>query len=169
MATKLIGSITNVCRPVAGIEEKVWLFNRSDFTRATVNNTLTSIGKIGSVVAYTATVAKQGANVGHDATVFTNLCTAFVHKLMINFTTGNAANMANIDKADDLMAVVKGKDGILYAYGVKNGLWKNKQSQMINDNNALVACEYGTIAGQEEEYSVYFYTGTEASLDLLLV
>lgn len=166
---KLVGNIANKCRPVAGLKSKIWLFNRVDFALTKVANTVTAIAKIGAVVGYTAQGTKSWANAGHDGAIFENLCTAFIHKLMANLTVGTAAQQANIDQADDLVAVVEGNDGVLYVLGVDYGLWKTSQSNMLNDNNALTAVEFTSRAGMEEEYSMYFYTGTVASLDALLV
>lgn len=161
---KIVASIQNACRSIKGLKEKSWIFNRTDFTFNKTNNTVTSIAKIGSVVAFTATGYKDYINAGHDGVVAENMPTMFTHKWTASLTAETAAARANIDNADDIVVVVESNDGSLLVYGVDHGLWKASQSQMSNDNNALTAVEFSSREGMTEDYSVYFYTGTKASL-----
>lgn len=165
---KITASIVNSCHPVKGIK-KTWLYNRSEFTPTFTNNQFT-IAPIGAAVLYTAEGYKDFANAGHDAKIFENLPTGFINKVSLNLTLGNYAAQANIDKADDLCSLHLLNDGVtIVGYGMKQGLWKTSQAQMANDNNALVAVEFATREGMEEDYSTYFCTQTEAQLDALLV
>ena len=166
---KIVDNILNSCNPIKGLQSKMWIFNRTDFTATTSDNVLSGLAKIGSVVGYTCTGTKDYANAGHEAKVQEMLCTGFAHKLTLNLTVGTAAQQKNIDQADDLLVVVKSNSGQLFAYGVKNGLWKVSQSAMANDNKGLIAVEYGTREGMEEDYSVYYCTLSEAQLNALLV
>lgn len=163
---KITASISNACNPVKGFD-KIWLGNRSEFTRTATDNEIT-IAKIGTVVLYTATGYKDYANGGHDGKISEMLPTSFIHKLVLNLTVGTAANQKNIDKADDIFVFAKrrGTTQIL-AYGITNGLWKTSQAQMANDNNSMMAVEFATREGEEEEYSCYFSQLTEAQLDAL--
>lgn len=165
--TKITADIVNSCHPVKGIK-KVWLGNRTEWTRTKTDNTV-SIAKIGSVVLYIAEGFKDFANAGHDGKIFENLPTGYIHKLMLNLTVGSAAAQKNIDQAEDLIVFVLGNNGTIYAYGIDNGLYKTSQAQMANDNNGLQAVEYATREGMEEEYSVYFATQSEVQLDALTV
>lgn len=165
---KITAAISNSCNPVKGFE-KIWLGNRSEFTRTATNNEIT-IAKIGSVKLYTATGYKDFANGGSDGAVKDMLPTSFLHKMILNLTVGTAAEQKNIDKADDIFVFAKRKGtNTILAYGVTNGLWKTSQAQMANDNNSMIAVEFATREGEEEEYSCYFSQLTEAQLDALTV
>ena len=161
---KVVASIVNACKSTKGLKEKAWIFNRTDFTFNKTNNTVTSIAKIGSVVAFTATGYKDYLNAGHDGVIAENMPTMFTHKWMASLTAETAAARANIDNADDIVVVVESNDGSLLCYGVDYGLWKTSQAQMANDNTGLTAVEFASREGMTEAYSVYFYTGTKASL-----
>lgn len=161
---KIVASIQNACRSIKGLKEKSWIFNRTDFTFNITNNTVTSIAKIGSVVAFTCQGYKDYQNAGHDGVIAENLPNSFTHKWTAMLTSATAAERANIDNADDIVVVTQSNDGSLLVYGTKYGLWKKAQSQMANDNNAMTSLEFESREGMGEDYSVYFYTGTLASL-----
>jgi hypothetical protein len=163
---KITANIVNSCTPVKGFD-KIWMGNRSEFTRTYTANEVT-IAKIGTVVLYTAEGYKDFANGGHDGAIKDMLPTSFIHKFLLNLTVGTAAAQKNIDKADDIFVFAKRKGSTqILAYGTTNGLWKTSQAQMANDNNSLIAVEFATREGEEEEYSCFFSQLTEAQLDAL--
>jgi hypothetical protein len=165
-SNKITASIVNSCHPVKGIK-KTWLYNRSEMTLTLSNNEF-SIAPIGAALLYSAEGYKDFANAGHDAKVFENLPTGYINKVALNLTVGTAAAQKNIDTADDLCSIHLLNNGTIVGYGMKQGLWKTSQAQMANDNNALIAVEFATREGMEEDYSTYFCTQTEAQLDALL-
>jgi hypothetical protein len=170
----LTASITNASRSVKGLQ-KTWFGNRTDFTFTKATNVLSGITALSGKKLYTASGCKDFNNVGHEAKVFENLCTAYKHKYTLSVTEANstdpvakAAAQANIDNADDIFVIVKTNDGTLLAYGLDFGLWKATQTQMANDNNGLTAVEFATREGMEETYSKYYCTIPEATLNGLL-
>lgn len=165
-SNKITAAISNSCTPVKGFD-KIWLGNRTEWTVTKTENEV-SIAKIGSVKLYTAEGYKDFANGGHDGAIKDMLPTSFIQKISLNLTVGTAAAQKNIDKADDLIVFAKRKGtSQILAYGVTTGLWKTSQAQMANDNNSLIAVEFATREGEEEEYSCYFATQNEAQLDAL--
>lgn len=167
-SNKITAAISNSCVPVKGFD-KIWLGNRTEWTRTATDNEVT-IAKIGVVKLYTAEGYKDFANGGHDGAIKDMLPTAFIHKINLNLTVGTAAAQKNIDKADDIIVFAKRKGTTqILAYGITNGLWKTSQAQMANDNNSMIAVEFATREGEEEEYSCYFSQLTEAQLDAFTV
>jgi hypothetical protein len=167
-STKVVADILNNCvRPVKGLKPKTWIFNNGDFTLTKTANVLSAIVKIGSVTAFTAEGFKDFQNAGHEAVVAENLPTAYKHKYTINANAATAAEKANIDKADNIFVVTQENDGLFWAYGITNGLWKAAQSKMANDNNNQTIIEFASREGMEEEYSAYQFTlGGTAAADL---
>lgn len=161
---KIVASISNACRSIKGLKPKLWAFNTDDFTFNMTNNTVTSIVKIGSVIAYTVDGYRDFANAGHEAKVAENMPTCYVHKLALNLALATAAERLNVDNTDKISIVVEANDGSLLCYAPKYGMWKTTQTQMANDNNGQITTEFASREGMEEDYSVYFYTGTKASL-----
>ena len=168
----ITASIQNTSRSVKGLNT-TWVFNHGDWTITKTANKFT-LARIGSALAYKALGCKDYNNAGSELVVPENLCTSFKHKYSLSTTeatgavTDKAAAKAMIDKADKIFVVVKTNDGLLLGYGLDYALWKTTQGQMANENNATTAIEFATRDQMEEEYSCYYYTGTEADLDALM-
>jgi hypothetical protein len=160
-------------RPVKGLKPKAWIFNMNEVTLTYSTNTITNLVKVTGKTSFTVEGFKDFMNAGSEAVIAENLPTAFKHKWTVDSFAATAAERANIDKADNIIAVVEVNgsqtEGCFLVYGPKNGLWKDAQTQMANDNNAVTNISFSSRAGMEEEYSVYVLWLTNYATTLALL
>jgi hypothetical protein len=120
----------------------------------------------------TITATKFGLNAGHTAVVSETKPTAYKHSFTAIKSLMSAADRAALDEMDSIMVIVKKNRGGFAVYGAQNGLWKTAQSEMANDNAAMVTATYESRTDMEEEYEEYtlnFGTGqTDDIVKLIL-
>lgn len=181
---KLTKDILSNCetQPVGGIEQIVYLINRTDISAITYDGTnknkITNIALTSPTVAYKLTGTKKALNAGYERVVAEDMEDMFKHKLSFSGYEFDSASVLNIDKAKDLVAIVERKDkttadGIFVAFGVGTGLFVTSDAMMINESFGTRKIEMSTMDGQLEKYSQYNvlatdYATTKALLDGLL-
>ena len=151
---KVVADILNNCiRPVRGIKPLAYWAYRSDVTFTYSANEITAIDTIalGSFES-----VKFGLNAGHDLATSDIADDGYKHKFSGVF---NVAANADLDTMEDIVVFVQTNGGVWLCYGAKNGLWKETQVKMSNDNLSTIAVEFGSRKGMEEEYSEYVVDG----------
>ena len=151
---KVVADILNNCiRPVRGIKPLAYWAYRSDVTFTYSANEITAIDTIalGSFES-----VKFGLNAGHDLATSDIADDGYKHKFSGVF---NVAANADLDTMEDIVVFVQTNGGVWLCYGAKNGLWKETQVKMSNDNLSTIAVEFGSREGMEEEYSEYVIDG----------
>jgi len=170
--------IANTCLivPVAGLEIKGWLFNRTDatFTEEANDVEISAIVMGGATVMYPITAVKKENNAGFDLVAADNLPDLFTNYFAFQPYERDPDSIANFDNMDDVCAVVELKgpktEGCFIILGYLNGLHKSSASFRALDNNGIPTYEMQSREGEQEKYShrVFWKTDYDTTLGLLV-
>jgi len=172
--------ITNTCSivPVAGLEVKGWLLNRTDatFTEEANDVLISGITMAGVTVAYPITAVKKENNAGFDLVTADNLPDLFTNYFAFQPYEKDSDSIKNFDDMDDVVAIVELKGpktvGCFIILGYLNGLHKSAVSFRALDNNGIPTYEMQSLEGALEKYThrVFWdtdYDTTVAALEAL--
>ena len=170
--------ILNTCSivPVAGLEVKGWLFNRTDatFTEEANDVLISAIVMGGATVMYPITAVKKENNAGYDMVAADNLPDLFTNYFAFQPYQKDSDSIENFDNMDDVCAVVELKgpktEGCFIILGYLNGLHKSSVSFRANDNNGIPTYEMQSREGEQEKYThrVFWSVSYAATLALLV-
>jgi hypothetical protein len=169
--TNLISkAITNSCDtiPIAGMEAKGWLFNRSEVTftlDGTTPNLVTALTMEALKTSFPITAIKKENNAGFDVVTGDNIPDTYTHYFSFQPYERDAASILNFDSMGDvvLIAELKGEktEGTFVVFGLEAGLFKSSGTQRVNDNNGIPTYEFSSLDGQGERYSRYIFWDTD--------
>lgn len=169
---KIFQSIFSTCETkiVSGIEQRVWIFNRSDieYTLGTGSsdsekNEITSITVKDGATGYTANGLKKNMTVGFERTISENAPDSWVNTLSLVGYEFDKKAMRNLDESGDLVIVVerkgvKNNDGTFLCLGLENGLYVSSDNWNANDNGGARQIEFSSMDEAGEAYSAYVVT-----------
>lgn len=188
---RILKNITSTCdnAVVAGIEQKLWLFNRTDIASITYDseqtNKVTGITLKTGATAYSATGLKRNMGVSFSRNVNAEGLDTFTDTVSITGFEFDSASALNFDNMSDIVVVAdrKGKkqgDGSLIILGLENGLYCSSDQYNAWENGGTRQLEFSSMddAGESQSYYVYAvqtgspavddYEASVAALDAML-
>lgn len=181
---KIVKNITSDCetQKVAGLEQVVYLINRTDIDSITYDITnkslVTGLDLASGEVAYKLVGTKKSLNCGSERVVSDDAPDSFKHKFMFNGYEYDSASVENMDNMADVVVIVEKKDkkvedGTFVIFGLGSGLYVSTDTSSENDSNGVRKIELTSQDGQLEKNSqnnllVTDYATTKALLEGLL-
>lgn len=173
-------AITSNCTTAksGSLEVAAYVFNRADISityDSTLGNKITDLANASAKQGYKLLGVKKLLNAGHDAVVADDRPDKYTHYFNFQQFELDADDILNVDDLNDVIVIVEGKDksadgdGVFFAYGAKNGLWKSSDTQRANDINGARNIELTSLAGQEEQYSRFVVLKTDYETTLALL
>lgn len=163
---KIKKNILSTCetQTIGGIEQVVYLINRTDIASIDYHTGMTSLitnitlTNTATTTAYKLTGLKKSLNYKSDRVVAEDQADRFKHTFSFYGFEFDSASIENMDSMNDLVVIVERKDkynadGIFVALGVNTGLFITTDTSATNDSNGVRKIEMATLDGQLERYS----------------
>lgn len=165
--SKIFQNIESNCanRTSAGIEQKVYIINRSDIQNVVIAsdedyNKITDFQLKDDAVAYTATGFKRNLSAGFTRSVSEDTVDTFIDSLTLTGYQFDSASARNFDNIGDVVAIIERKgtkegDGSFIALGWENGLYVSDDSWTSGDNNGARTITLSNLDDAGESCSYY--------------
>ena len=162
IAAKIISDCTT--QKTGGAEELGWVGRREDLivTYDSTNPVLvTGLTTKAATKFYTIKGVKKNLNFGSDIVTAIDRADRYTHFVSFPQFEMDAASIANLDAAKDLVFIFEAKDksetgnGEFILLGLKGGLHKSADSFRINDANGARLLEFTNMEGETETASRY--------------
>lgn len=176
--SKIFKNIESNCanRTAAGIEQTVYLFNRSDIENVVIAsdedyNKITDFALKDGATGYTAKGFKRNLTAGFTRNVSEDTVDTWSDSLTLTGFEFDSASARNFDNMGDVVAVIERKgtkegDGTFIALGWENGLYVSEDSWAAGDNNGARTITMSNLDDAGESCSYYVIakeTGTPAA------
>lgn len=176
----LAANILNDCanKPVAGTEQVVYLFNRSELT-ATIDgsnaNLVTNLAVASTKKGYKLTGFRKNMNAGADIIVSETSPKKWNQFFSFFNWDVTAASVKNIDDLDDVVVVYESKNkgasnaGAFHMLGYPGGLFVSADTKRVNDNDGNRSIELTNLAGSESLVSEHIVLKTDYATTLSML
>lgn len=176
--SKIFKNIESNCanRTSAGIEQTVYLFNRSDIENVVIAsdedyNKITDFALKSGATGYTAKGFKRNLTAGFTRNVSDDTVDTWSDSLTLTGFEFDSASARNFDNMGDVVAIIERKgtkegDGTFIALGWENGLYVSEDSWAAGDNNGARTITMSNLDDAGESCSYYVITketGTPAA------
>lgn len=166
---EIFQNIYSTCeqKVVAGIEQKIWLFNRNDIesysTSADAANEITEIVLKSGKQGYVAEGLKKNLTAGFERVVSDTAADTWTNTLTLLSYEFDKDAMRNVDELGDLVAIIERKgnkdvDGTYLVLGLTNGLYVSADSWSANDNSGARSMTLSSLSDAGEPYSAFVLT-----------
>ena len=155
---------------VSGIEQTVYVLNRSDIAAVTrdayLDNKVTDMTLATGAHAYKLIGQKQNLTCGSERVVSDTAADSFRHRVNFQCYQFDAESLDNLDEAEDLVAIVERKDksnvdGTFLIYGLGTGLFFSSDTYSSNENNGARMLEMSSLDTQLERNSACTFVKTD--------
>ena len=165
--SKIFQNIESNCsnRVTSGIEQTVYLINRSDIQNVSTAseedyNKITGFDLKDDAVAYTAKGYKRNLTAGFTRNVSEDTVDTWSDSLTLTGYQFDSASARNFDNMGDVVAIVERKgtkdgDGTFIALGWENGLFVSEDSWAAGDNNGARTITMSNLDDAGESCSYY--------------
>lgn len=176
---KIFRNIASTCehRTVAGIEQTVYLFNRSDLQNIQYDpeengdiNKVWSFELKSDATGYKATGFKRNMSASFERVVSDDTVDTWTDSITLTGYEFSSKASRNFDQMGDLVAIIDRKgtkvsDGSLIILGLENGLFVSEDSWASGDNNGARTITLSSLsdAGESMSYYVFDYYKEEGS------
>jgi len=165
-AASIAAAIISDCttQKTGGAEELGWVGRRDDLIvtyDATNPALVTGLTTKAGTHLWTIKGVKRNLNFGSDIVVSADRADRWTHHVSFPQFEMDAASIANLDAAKDLVFIFEAKDksttgnGEFILLGLKGGLHKSADSFRINDANGARTLEFTNLEGETEVASRY--------------
>ena len=168
---KIFQNISSTCehRTVAGIEQTVYLFNRTDLKNIAYDpendgsiNKVWSFALETSTHGYKATGFKRNMTASFERNVSDDTVDTFTDSITLTGYEFDANASRNFDQMGDLVAIIdrkgtKESDGSLIILGLENGLYVSSDSWASGDNNGARTITLSSLSDAGESMSYYVF------------
>ena len=155
---------------VSGIEQVVYVMNRSDIASVTrdayLDNKVTALTLTTGAKAYKLIGQKQNLSCGSERVVSDTAADSFKHRVSFQSYEFDAQSLDNLDEAEDLVCIVERKDksnvdGTFLIYGLGTGLFFSSDTYSSNENNGARMLEISSLDTQLERNSGCTFVKTD--------
>lgn len=176
---KIFQNIESTCehRTVAGIEQTVYLFNRSELKNIQYDpeedgsaNKVWSFELVDGAKGFVARGFKRNLTASFERVVSDDSVDTWTDSLTLTGYDFSAKASRNFDQMGDLVAIIdrkgtKESDGSLIILGLENGLFVSEDSWASGDNNGARTITMSSLAdaGESMSYYVFDYYTTSGS------
>lgn len=174
---KLFKNITSTCETKisAGIEQKVYLLNRTDIDTISYDNDnpnkVTGITLKSGKVAYVAQGFKRNMTCGFERVISDDNLDTWTDTLNLTAFEFDSESARNLNEMSDIVAIVDRKgtkqdDGSLIILGLENGLFCSADTWASFENNGTRQLTFSSLADGGESVAYYNYavqTGSPAA------
>lgn len=174
-SSEIFQNIESNCenRTTAGIEQRVYLFNRTDIIEKEREsdedyNKIVSFALVTGATGYVATGFKRNLTASFERVVSDDTVDTFIDSLTLTGYQFDSASARNFDNMGDLVAIIERKgtkdgDGTFIALGWENGLFVSADSWAAGDNNGARTITLSSLQDAGESCSYYVITQYGAS------
>lgn len=170
-SNKIFQNIESTCehRTVAGIEQTIYLFNRSELTNISYDpENDGSINKVWSFdvesgkTGFKAVGFKKNMTASFERNVSDDTVDTFTDSITLTGYDFSSSSARNFDQMGDLVAIIdrkgtKEQDGSLIILGLENGLFVSADSWASGDNNGARTITLSSLSDAGESMSYYVF------------